>query len=205
MLVLSRQVDEAVMIGDAIMVTVVSIRAEMATLFVRYCDANQRVEQKLALEKDDRLEITDDVHVYVVDIRGDKVRLGVVAPAAFSVHRREVYEAIQRENKAAVKVHLGAEKPTDVWKLPADKTLRIGRELRISFTPAAPETSSLHSIGEMMGGPKDGQAIDRHDAISVGTTLDFGTLVRICVVGISTREIGLKIEHPTHMLCRIEN
>ena len=41
--------------------------------------------------------IGDDVEVTIVDIRGDKVRLGITAPKTISVHRREVYEAIQRE------------------------------------------------------------------------------------------------------------
>lgn len=41
------------------------------------------------------------VIVSIVDIRGDKVRLGVDAPSEVPVHRREVYEAIQRENLRA--------------------------------------------------------------------------------------------------------
>ena len=45
--------------------------------------------------------IGDEVVVTVVDIRGDKVRLGIDAPSEIPVHRREVYEAIQRENLRA--------------------------------------------------------------------------------------------------------
>jgi len=41
--------------------------------------------------------IGDDVEIIIVDVRGDKVRLGITAPKAIPVHRREVYEAIQRE------------------------------------------------------------------------------------------------------------
>jgi carbon storage regulator len=44
--------------------------------------------------------IGDDVEITVVDIRGEKVRLGISAPAHVPVHRKEVYEAIKRENAA---------------------------------------------------------------------------------------------------------
>jgi carbon storage regulator len=45
--------------------------------------------------------IGDDIEITIVDIRGDKVRLGINAPNHISVHRKEVYDAIQRENRAA--------------------------------------------------------------------------------------------------------
>jgi carbon storage regulator len=61
MLVLSRQKDESIVVGDG----------------------------------DDQVEIT------IVDVRGDKVRLGITAPRHVSVHRKEIYEAIQREKKQA--------------------------------------------------------------------------------------------------------
>ncbi len=41
--------------------------------------------------------IGDDVEIVIVDVRGDKVRLGITAPKSIPVHRREVYDAIQRE------------------------------------------------------------------------------------------------------------
>lgn len=47
--------------------------------------------------------IGDDVEITIVDVRGDKVRLGITAPKTISVHRKEVYEAIQREKKEAQK------------------------------------------------------------------------------------------------------
>jgi len=41
--------------------------------------------------------IGDDVEIIIVDVRGDKVRLGITAPRSIPVHRREIYDAIQRE------------------------------------------------------------------------------------------------------------
>jgi carbon storage regulator len=45
--------------------------------------------------------IGDDVEVVVTEVKGEKVRLGIVAPPHVAVHRREVYERIQSQ-KAAV-------------------------------------------------------------------------------------------------------
>ena len=43
--------------------------------------------------------IGDDVVITIVDIRGDKVRLGIKAPQEIPVHREEVYDAIKKENE----------------------------------------------------------------------------------------------------------
>jgi carbon storage regulator len=51
----------------------------------------------LSRQKDESIMIGDDVEITIVDVRGDKVRLGIAAPKDIPVHRKEVYEAIQRE------------------------------------------------------------------------------------------------------------
>jgi carbon storage regulator len=58
----------------------------------------------LSRQRDETIMIGDDVEVTIVDIRGDKVRLGITAPKEITVHRKEVYEAIKRENRAAAQV-----------------------------------------------------------------------------------------------------
>ena len=55
----------------------------------------------LSRQKDETIMIGDDIEITIVDIRGDKVRLGINAPGAIPVHRKEVYDAIRRENLAA--------------------------------------------------------------------------------------------------------
>lgn len=59
----------------------------------------------LSRQKDQSIIIGDDVEVTIVDIRGDKVRLGINAPRSVTVHRKEVYEAVKRENQAAAKLN----------------------------------------------------------------------------------------------------
>ncbi len=58
----------------------------------------------LSRQRDETIMIGDDVEITVVDIRGDKVRLGITAPRHIQVHRKEVYDAIKRENQQAAKL-----------------------------------------------------------------------------------------------------
>ena len=69
----------------------------------------------LSRQKDQTIMIGDNIEITVVDIRGDKVRLGITAPSKIPVHRKEVYESIKQENKAAASVTL-----EDITKLPSD-------------------------------------------------------------------------------------
>lgn len=58
----------------------------------------------LSRQRDQSIVISDNIVVTVVDVRGDKVKLGIEAPQDVTVHRREVYEAILRENQQAAKL-----------------------------------------------------------------------------------------------------
>lgn len=51
----------------------------------------------LSRHRDESIIIGDNIVITVVEVRGDKVRLGIQAPTDIPVHRQEVYEAIQRE------------------------------------------------------------------------------------------------------------
>ena len=55
----------------------------------------------LSRKKNESIVINNDITIVVVEIRGDKVRLGVEAPKEVPVHRREVYDAIRRSEQAA--------------------------------------------------------------------------------------------------------
>ena len=89
----------------------------------------------LSRQRDETIMIGDDIEITIVDIRGDKVRLGITAPAHISVHRKEVYDAIQRENRAAANI-----KPED---LPPG-------------APGAPESPGEDAPGRRPRGPGPG-------------------------------------------------
>jgi carbon storage regulator len=55
----------------------------------------------LSRKKNESIVINNDITIVVVEIRGDKVRLGVEAPKEVPVHRREVYDAIRRNDLSA--------------------------------------------------------------------------------------------------------
>lgn len=51
----------------------------------------------LSRKKDERIIINDNITIVVVEVRGDKVRLGVDAPRHVSIHREEVYDSIRKD------------------------------------------------------------------------------------------------------------
>lgn len=65
----------------------------------------------LSRKKNESIVINDDITIVVVEIRGDKVRLGVEAPKEVPVHRREVFDAIRRNEAAADKAASGTDAP----------------------------------------------------------------------------------------------
>jgi carbon storage regulator len=67
----------------------------------------------LSRQRDESIMIGDDVEITIVDVRGDKVRLGITAPKQIPVHRREIYDAIQREKAEAKKAEQESEKPAE--------------------------------------------------------------------------------------------
>ena len=66
----------------------------------------------LSRQRDETIMIGNDIELTVVDIRGDKVRLGIKAPSHIAVHRKEVFEAIRLENEEAA--HLAKNELPDI-------------------------------------------------------------------------------------------
>ena len=79
----------------------------------------------LSRQRDETIMIGDDIEITIVDVRGDKVRIGINAPRAIQVHRKEVYEAIQRENAAAARARIDHQDLT-----PRHLPSREGRQVR---------------------------------------------------------------------------
>jgi carbon storage regulator len=75
----------------------------------------------LSRQCDQSIVIGDNIVITVVDVRRDKVRLGIDAPTEIPVHRREVYEAIQRENLRASQLQ-----PSDTRELGEGQPTKSG-------------------------------------------------------------------------------
>ncbi len=60
----------------------------------------------LSRKKDEKIIINDTIEVWVVDIKGDQVKLGIKAPRDVKVYRHEVFEEIQAANRAAATSNL---------------------------------------------------------------------------------------------------
>jgi cytosine deaminase len=61
----------------------------------------------LSRQRGEAIVIGDDIEITVVDVRGDKVRLGIRAPRTTTVHRKEIYDMIKAENRAAAQMQPG--------------------------------------------------------------------------------------------------
>ena len=76
-------------------------------------EVNQPADKKeltmlvLSRQRDESIMIGDEVEITIVDVRGDKVRLGITAPKNIPVHRREIYDAIQREKDGETDTNTG--------------------------------------------------------------------------------------------------
>jgi carbon storage regulator len=53
------------------------------------------------------ITIGDQIRIYVIDVKGRQVRLGIEAPTETTVHRSEVYEKVIEENRLASEVEIG--------------------------------------------------------------------------------------------------
>ena len=56
----------------------------------------------LTRRKGESIMINEDIEVVVIGIQGEQVKLGIVAPQNIKIHRREIYDLILKENKAAI-------------------------------------------------------------------------------------------------------
>lgn len=68
----------------------------------------------LARKRDQSIIIGDDVEIIIVDVHGDQVKLGITAPRHIPVHRKEIYEEIQRENVRAAQTKAEGLKKLDM-------------------------------------------------------------------------------------------
>ncbi len=91
----------------------------------------------LSRQRDEAIIIGDGIEITVVDIRGDKVRLGIAAPREVQVHRKEVYEAIRRENAEASRIEFDDLSLADEGARRMTRQRRGTRNAQVAPTPGA--------------------------------------------------------------------
>ena len=95
----------------------------------------------LSRQRDEAIIIGDEVEITIVDIRGDKVRLGITAPTRITVHRKEVYTAIMQENERASRI-----KSTDITELMRSlASTKRKKDMPAAAIASKPKRSDLRS------------------------------------------------------------
>lgn len=103
----------------------------------------------LSRQRDETIMIGDEVEITIVDIRGDKVRLGINAPRNIQVHRKEVYDAITRENEDASQMTLDPTSLQDLTPTPAKGAAPAqGLRARLELTPTRIERTASRRIAQ---------------------------------------------------------
>src|SRR5579862_8630243 len=113
--------------------------------------------------RDQTIMIGDNIEVTVVDIRNDKVRLGITAPKEVSVHRKEVWEAIQEENRSAANL-----RPEDITGAPPNPP-----QPAHLHEPAKPEFPRLAQNADsfMLAAIEEARAGLREGGLPIGSVL----------------------------------
>lgn len=94
--------------------------------------------------------IGDNIKVIVVEIKGNQIRLGIEAPADFRIFRKEIYDQIQEENRAAAIVDVGGalDGLSEAWKERKEKveTPGVSRSPLSQFTTQKVKTDAMQVI-----------------------------------------------------------
>lgn len=100
----------------------------------------------LSRKKNESIVINNDITITVVEIRGDKVRLGIVAPREASVHRQEVFEAIHGRPSTML-AHV-FEAITSIFPSSPSPTPRPARGKKISVAKLVKELGAIDAEAE---------------------------------------------------------
>ena len=149
MLVLSRMAGESVMVGPncEIEIEVLKVKPNSAAIRTHFPQTRQAHTSKTEVILHQSLAIGYGISIDVVDIRDEKVRLGISAPKDMSVHRKEVWQAIRREvgDARAFNRELDDDPETGLGGAPVPRNPRPSPDsgsIRLTPPPNNPETNS---------------------------------------------------------------
>ena len=174
MIVLSRQLHECVQIGDQLTITVGAIVGDHVT-FKFECETEAAsMQSEFALASGASVALQGDVTLFLLEIRGDKVRIGIRSPQELSIGRKEAAATSQMQRP-------GVERTTVV--LQVDQILRIGEKLTASPTDIDATGVRLLVKGELLGGPNDGERISEAKELGPNSVVTLGALISLSLVG----------------------
>ena len=105
MLVLRRQVNQSVVMGEAgryIELTVLDVRADEVSIDVHFLRPLQEYSPTIVaatLKKGEQFDLQPGIQVHVLKIADGRATIGFIAPANCELHRREIWDAVARENR----------------------------------------------------------------------------------------------------------
>lgn len=109
----------------------------------------------LSRQRDETIMIGDDIEITVVDIRGDKIRLGITAPSRIAVHRKEVYEAIRAENEKASRLDAGdVSALNDEALSPGPQRRRANGVARLAQSAPKPDPDRVTTVNRTPRSPR---------------------------------------------------
>ncbi len=188
MIVLSRQTDESILIGDQITVTVITIDNPRVELLISIRQSLAAVETTVNLQQGQQINLSNEIGIAILNIAERKAQIGVVAPEGTSVKRFE--KQLPAPRAVTQPIFITAAE---------NQFIRIGQHLSIEVTDVDASGIRVVIKGELVGGPEDGRIVNEAREVAINSDLAIGTLITITLMRVAGTLSHLSVVRPPHM------